>query len=156
MMKLTNQRAASERSGARLTKAAGSISTGMTPAAAARVIRAVLVPLGAMATGTGAMVALRGTASIPAGAPTVASNDSVLRFYAVWWAAQGPAAWRLARDPDLDPRRLRALCTTTFLGGLARLAAARTSGRPHPLFRGLTVMELLGPPLLLALRRQLP
>jgi hypothetical protein len=41
-MKLTNQRAASERSGARLTKAAGSISTGMTPAAAARVIRAVL------------------------------------------------------------------------------------------------------------------
>jgi hypothetical protein len=129
---------------------------GITPASAARQIRAVLVPLGAAATGTGAMVALRGTAAIPGGAPTVASNDSVLRFYAVWWAAQGPAAWHLARDPDLDPRRLRALCATTFLGGLARLAAVRTSGRPHPLFQGLTVMELLAPPALLALRRQLP
>lgn len=102
------------------------------------------------------MVALRGTAAIPGGAPTVASNDSVLRFYAVWWAAQGPVAWRLARDARLDRGQLRAVCATTFLGGLARLAAARTSGRPHPLFQALTVSELLLPPVLLLLRRQLP
>ena len=119
------------------------------------VIRAVLIATGAVATGTGAWVALRGTAAIPGGAPTVASNDSVLRFYSVWWAAQGPAAWTLARDPDLDERRVRALSATTFLGGLARLAAARTSGRPHRLFQALTAFELLGPPLLLAARRQL-
>lgn len=128
----------------------------MTPATAARAIRAVLVPLGAVATGTGALVALRGTAAIPGGAPTTASTDSVLRFYAVWWAAQGPAAWRLARDPALDRRQLQAVCATTFLGGLARLAAARASGRPHPLFQGLTAAELLLPPVLLALRRRLP
>lgn len=128
----------------------------MTPDSAARVIRAVLVSFGAVATGTGVMIALRGTASIPGGAPTVASNDSVLRFYAIWWAAQGPAAWRLARDPHLDHSQLRAMCATTFLGGLARLAAAQTSGRPHPLFQALTVSELLLPPLLLAVRRQLP
>ncbi len=119
-----------------------------------RAIRTVLVAMGAVATGTGAMVALRGTTAIPGGAPTAPSNDSILRFYAVWWAAQGPAAWAVARDPDLDERRLRSLCATMMLGGLARLAAARESGRPHPLFQALTAMELLVPPVLLALRRR--
>ena len=126
----------------------------MTPDVATRTIRAALVLSGAVATGTGAAVALRGTAAIPGGAPTVASNDSVLRFYAVWWAAQGPVMLRLARDPDLDERALRSVCATTAAGGLARLASARTSGWPHPLFQALTVMELLLPPVLLALRGQ--
>lgn len=121
----------------------------------ATTIRVVLVGLGAVATGTGVMVAARGTAAIPGGAPTVASNDSVLRFYAVWWAAQGPAAIRLARDPHLDESRLRAVCLATLLGGIARLGAARTSGWPHPLFRVLTVVELVVPPALLVLRRRL-
>lgn len=109
---------------------------------------------GAVATGTGTAVALRGTASIPGGAPTVPSNDSVLRFYAVWWAAQGPVMWRLARDPDLDVCALRYVCATTFGGGLARLASARTHGRPHPLFQALTIIELVLPPVLLTLRRR--
>ena len=126
----------------------------MTPMTAARVLRAALLLSGAVATGTGAAVALRGTTAIPGGAPTVASNDSVLRFYAVWWAGQGTAMVRLALDADLDERALRDVCATTFLGGLARLAAARTSGRPHPLFQALTVVELLLPPVLLALRRR--
>lgn len=123
----------------------------MTPTTAARAVRAALLLSGAVATGTGTVVALRGTAAVPGGAPTVASNDSVLRFYAVWWAGQGTAMVRLALDPDLDERGLREVCATTFLGGLARLAAARTSGRPHPLFQALTAVELLLPPALLAL-----
>ena len=126
----------------------------MSSVSATQAIRAALVCSGVVATGTGAAVALYGTASIPGGAPTVASNDSVLRFYAVWWAAQGPVMWRLARDPDLDERALRYVCAATFLGGLARLASARASGRPHLLFRALTVMELLLPPVLLILRRR--
>lgn len=87
--------------------------------------------------------------------PTVASNDSVLRFYAVWWAAQGPVNWRLARDPGLDQNQPRAVCAATFLGGLARLAAARNSGRPHSLFQALTASELVLPPVLLAFRRRM-
>ncbi len=118
-------------------------------------IRGLLVAVGAVAVGTGTTVALRGPAAILGGAPTVASNDSVLRFYAVWSAAQGPVAFSLARDPGLDERRVRALCATTFLGGLARMAAARASGRPHPLFQALTAVELLMPPLLLAARSRL-
>lgn len=126
----------------------------MTPASADALLRGALVVMGAVATSTGVLVALRGTTAIPGGAPTVASNDSVLRFYAVWWAVQGPAAWRLARDPGLDESQLRAICATTFLGGLARIAAVSASGRPHPLFQALTVTELVVPPILLRLRRQ--
>ena len=118
--------------------------------------RAALLAVGAVAAGTGSTVAVRGTAAIPGGAPTTGSNDSVLRFYAVWWAAQGVTAVNLARDPDLDldDPALRSLCATTFVGGLARIAAARTSGRPHPLFQVLTVMEVLGPLVLVGLRRR--
>ena len=126
----------------------------MTPVVAARVVRAALLVSGAVATSTGTAVALRGTASIPGGAPTVASNDSVLRFYGVWWAAQGPVMWRLARDPSLDERALRSVCATTLVGGLTRLLSARTNGRPHLLFQALTIMELFLPPVLLILRRR--
>jgi hypothetical protein len=125
----------------------------MTSTSARRILRGVLASLGVVATGTGAAVAVRGTAAIPGGAPTVASNDSVLRFYAVWWAAQGPLLWQLASDPDLNKDRLKALCLTTFFGGLARIAAARRTGRPHALFQALTAVELIAPPVLLALRR---
>ncbi len=83
-----------------------------------------------------------------------ASNDSVMRFYAVWWARQGPALWRLSRDPAIPRDQLRALCTTTFLGGLARVAAAKQSGRPHPLFQALTIAELALPPALAAAGRR--
>lgn len=124
------------------------------PLAAARVIRAALLVAGVVGTGSGAAVALGGTASIPGGAPTVTSNDSVLRFYAVWWAAQGPVMWRLAGDPGLDERALRSVCVTTFVGGLTRLESARTNGRPHPLFQVLAIVELLLPPALLVLRRR--
>jgi hypothetical protein len=127
----------------------------VNPASASALLRGTLRAVGAVAARTGVTVALTGTRSISGGAPTVASNDSVLRFYAVWWAAQGPAAWRLARDPVVDRARLRTLCATTFLGGLARVAAARASGRPHPLFQVLTVVELVGPPALLALRARM-
>ena len=128
----------------------------MSPGAAARAIRALLAPVAVVAAGTGALVALRGPAGIPGGAPTVASNDSVLRFYAVRWAAQGPAIWRLVRAGELDRRELRRLSVTTFLGGLARLAAMRASGRPHPLFVVVTGVELLTPPAVLGLSRHLP
>jgi hypothetical protein len=118
-----------------------------------RVLQAMLVTTGLVASGTGAAVAIAGPRAIPGGAPTAASNDSVMRFYAVWWAAQGPALWRLAREVDTDRRTFHTVCAVTFLGGLARLAAARHSGRPHPLFQALTAFELLAPPLLVMWRR---
>lgn len=119
-------------------------------------LRGVLLGMGVVATTTGASVAIRGAHAIPGGAPGATSNDSVMRFYAVWWAAQGPTLWRLSRSPDLPQDDVDAACLLTFLGGLARLGSRRQVGAPHPLFQALTVSELVLPPVLMILRRRLP
>lgn len=121
-----------------------------------RFLRMVLAGSGIVATATGTLVAVRGAAGIPGGASAAASNDSVMRFYAIWWASQGPVLWRLSRDPVLPAAQLQAVCVTTFLGGVARLAAAKDSGRPHPLFQTLTVAELVLPPVMIGIRRRWP
>lgn len=54
----------------------------MTPSEP-RFLRACLAGAGVVATVTGTLVAVRGAAGIPGGAPASPSNDSVLRFYAV-------------------------------------------------------------------------
>jgi hypothetical protein len=119
-------------------------------------LRGVLLGMSVVAATTGVSVAARGAGAIPGGAPGAPSNDSVMRFYAVWWAAQGPSLWRLSRRSTVSRNELDAVCLTTFLGGLARLASYRQAGAPHPLFRALTVGELVLPPALMLLRRQLP
>lgn len=119
-------------------------------------LRGVLLGMGVVATATGVSVAVRGADAIPGGTPGAASNDSVMRFYAVWWAAQGPSLWRLSRQPTLPREELGIVCLTTFLGGLARLTSLRQTGVPHPLFQILTVAELVLPPTLIILRRRLP
>ena len=119
-------------------------------------LRGVLLGMGVVAATTGASVAVHGAGAIPGGAPGAASNDSVMRFYAVWWAARAPALWRLSRSAELPRNELDSVCLTTFLGGLARLASNRQAGAPHLLFRALTVSELVLPPALMLLRRQLP
>lgn len=114
-----------------------------------RLLQGVLVSVGVAATGTGLSVVAQGTAAVPGGGPVTPSVDSVLRFYAVWWAALGPVLWRLA--PRVGEKRpdLAAVCGVVFLGGVARTLVAAHSGPPHPLFTGLTVTELTAPPALL-------
>lgn len=119
-------------------------------------LRGVLLGMSVVAAATGVSVAVRGAGAIPGGATGAASNDSVMRFSAVWWAARAPSLWRLSRSPDLPRDHVDAVCLITFLGGLARLASRRQAGAPHALFRALTVSELLLPPALIILRRRLP
>lgn len=83
-----------------------------------------------------------------------ASVDSVLRFYAAWWTAAGPLLYRLAGRFDRDRTTLLEVCGVTFLGGVARVMAARHSGQPHALFRVLTAVELVIPPIALALHHR--
>ena len=59
-----------------------------------------------------------------------------------------------ATEPDPSPILVRGVAAATFVGGLARLAAVRHSGPPHPLFQALTAIELLTPPLLLLAHRE--
>ena len=127
----------------------------LPPTTARRAVQAVLRGSGLLAVATGAWVVARGSAAVPGGGTVSPSADSVLRFYATWWAGSGVLMWRLAAAPERHTPAVRAIAATTFVSGLARLLAARHSGPPHPLFRALTVLELMAPPALLAAQRQL-
>ena len=127
----------------------------LPPTAARCVVQAVLRGSGLLAVATGTWVVARGSAAVPDGGTVSPSADSVLRYYATWWAGSGVLMWRLAAAPERHPAAVRAVAATTFVGGLARLLAARHSGPPHPLFRALTVLELVTAPALFAAQRQL-
>ncbi|WP_226355212.1 DUF4345 domain-containing protein [Pseudonocardia sp. ICBG601] len=118
------------------------------------IVRGLLAGSGAVAIGTAGAVVARGTRAIPGGGTATASTDSVLRFYATWWGGSGIAMLAAAREPNPSTAVVRGVAAATFVGGLARLAAARRSGRPHPLFQALTVIELLTPPALLLARQK--
>lgn len=64
----------------------------------------------------------------------LASLDSELRFYAVWYGVAGALMHRAANDEVLD----RAVSTLVAAGwaaaALGRLLSARATGRPDPLF----------------------
>jgi len=118
-------------------------------------LQAVLAGTGAIAVGTGAAVVVGGPGAIPGGGKVPGSVDSDLRFYAVWWAASGVALLRATPRVERETAAVQTACATMFLGGVARLLAARTSGRPHPLFQALTVVELVTPPILIGWQRSL-
>lgn len=116
---------------------------------ARRIVRGLLIGSGAVAVGTAGAVVSRGTRAIPGGGTATASTDSVVRFYATWWGSAGVAMLATAAEPAPSPTFVRGVAAATFVGGLARLAAARRSGAPHRLFQTLTAVELVTPPLLL-------
>lgn len=121
-----------------------------------RVRNAVLVLLAAVQVVTGTLEVSRGTSAIP-GAPDRidATTDSQLRFFTTWWLCSALVTLRALRSPATAGPSVRWLCATMLLGGVARLAAWRNSGRPHPLFATLTAVELAGPPAMYALQRSI-
>lgn len=111
-------------------------------------VEGILKAAAVVAVATGTLVVLLGGRAVPGGAEASPSVESVLRFYAVWWIAAGPALWRASGSVGTGDPRLRLLCIITTAGGVARLLAAAQTGMPHPLFQALTVVELVGGPLL--------
>ena len=115
-----------------------------------RALQVGVVVLGAVASSTGVAALARGTAIVrdaPAPDPNV---DSEHRFLAAWWTALGPVLWSTVPRIEERERVVRAVAATTFVGGVARLVAARQVGAPHPLYRALTAIELALPPVLVA------
>lgn len=118
--------------------------------ASRRAFQVTLAALGCVPVATGLATLARGTSVVldaPAPDPNV---DSEHRFFAVWWTALGPVLWSLVPHVERRERAVRAVGAATFAGGVARLVAARQVGAPHPLYRFLTKVELVLPPVLLA------
>jgi hypothetical protein len=119
------------------------------------VVRGLLRGSALVAVTTGASVVARGSTAVPGGGTVSPSTDSVLRFYATWWAGAGALMWTVGGAPERHPGAVRAVAAVTFADGIARLLAMRSSRAPHPLFQVLTIVELVAPPVLLAAPRRL-
>jgi len=110
----------------------------------------------------GAVATVAGLHSVAAGARSIAgqnmanaSVESELRFYAAFYVAYGLAALRIAPRADRDGAAVRALAGALFLAGLARGSGWLAAGKPHPLQRGLLVIELAAPSAIVAWQKRL-
>ena len=117
------------------------------------ILRTALWGISGVAALTGVLVALFGNRAIPGASDrTDASTSSVLRFYAVIWAAQAVTIGRAAGRRELDHDEIERIGWLMAAGGAARGLAWWRSGRPHPLFQALTVQELAMPIIVRMLR----
>jgi hypothetical protein len=117
-------------------------------------LSAVLRAGGAVATLAGLDTVVRGPRSI-AGAPAAdAAVDSELRFYSAFYVAYGVAMLRAAPRADSEPATVQSLAGALFVAGLARAAAWRSSGPPHPAQMALLAIELALPPALAGAARR--
>ncbi len=96
-----------------------------------------------------------GPRAIPGAVPVNATLDSEDRFYATIFLGYGLAMLWAVRAIDRRANIIRFLAALLFAGGLARIVSIVQAGLPHPLFQFLTGVELLLPPLVWWLLRQI-
>jgi hypothetical protein len=113
-------------------------------------LRAVFRTGGVVATAAGLHTVIAGARSIARQGTANPSVESELRFYAAFYVAYGVVALHVAPRADRDTAAVRALAGALFLAGLARAGGWLAVGRPHGLQRGLLVIELAAPPLVVA------
>ena len=117
-----------------------------------RTFRTAVAALGVVPFATGVATMARGTRNIRP-ERYAANVESEQRFMAAWWTALGPVLWTIAPRAERHRRELAVVSAVAFAGGLARVAAARHAGRPHPLYQALGAVELALPVALLAWQR---
>ena len=98
---------------------------------------------------------LRGPQGVPGGSPDIAPTvDSSLRYANVFKFASGVAILRELSRIERSST-VSFVLSTIAVGGLARIAAWRHSGRPHPAIVGAIALEAIGAPLLLTWQRRI-
>lgn len=116
-----------------------------------RGLQFTLGALAAVPLASGLVGALLGPASLPgATGPASPELESEYRYTHAIYAAAAPLIWSAVPRVERRGVLLRGVSGALFLGGVARLLAWRTTGRPHPVVVGATALELLGTPVLVA------
>ena len=129
---------AGDRAGVRPT---GSLGT--------RALQAVFYVGGVIATTAGLHTVIAGAKSVPAQELANPSVESELRFYAAFYVGYGLVALSIAPRVERDARAVRAFAGALFLAGVARAGGWLAVGAPHRRQRGLLVIELAAPPLII-------
>ncbi|WP_175407359.1 DUF4345 domain-containing protein [Streptomyces sp. TRM64462] len=114
-----------------------------------RTFQGVLILLGLVVLGTGALDIVSGTTALPGDPYAGPTLDSNYRFFAGVWCALGLVLFAAAPRPEDHALALRGVFAAVFAGGLARGVSYLAVGAPHALFTAFIGVELLLPPLLL-------
>ncbi len=128
-----------------------------------QVLRITFALLGLSALTIGTMIFLQGPqafvvllhVAIPSTPPVEGLGgvniDNEMRFYATLWIAYGAIAIQVARALPARMSWMRGMLAVFMLGGVGRALSWAAFGAPHPLFTVLMWIELLLPPVLIAL-----
>jgi Domain of unknown function (DUF4345) len=95
-------------------------------------------------------------AVLATGSATDPLIDSQLRFLGAIWAGYGVMLWWTAGNLRSRMTPLAILSATMFVAGLGRTGSALLHGIPSPLVIVFIAIELIGPPLVLALVQAQP
>ena len=125
-------------------------------AGAALLIGGLIFVLGPSATGDAFTTALQVAAPdvVPLTGLRGPDIDSEMRFYSVLFIAYGGAGLWALRSFQERLGLVRLILAIFMLGGMGRAVSYVSVGAPHPLFVVLMWIELLAPPILLALSLQ--
>jgi hypothetical protein len=118
-------------------------------------LRAVFYVGGLFATAAGLHTAISGAKSVLGQDLANPSLESELRFSGAIYVAYGLVALRVAPRADRDTGAVQRHLGALFLAGLARAGGWLTVGRPRGYQRGLLVIELAMPPLVVAWQARL-
>jgi hypothetical protein len=116
-----------------------------------RALQIVLGTLSAIPFATGLAGVLVGPGALPGNnTPVTANVDSAYRYGHGLWFTAAPILWSSLPGIERQTTLLRVVGAAIFVGGLGRVAAWRSTGRPDPVLIGATALELVGVPALMA------
>jgi hypothetical protein len=116
-----------------------------------RGLQIVLGTLSAIPFASGLAGVLVGPRALPGvNTPVTANVDSAYRYAHALWFTAAPIIWATLPRVEQETTRLRILSGAIILGGLGRVGAWRSTGRPAPVLVGATALELIGVPALMA------
>jgi len=124
----------------------------MSHEASRRALSVLLTVMGITAVTTGLWAVITGTGGMPGDVATSPSTESELRYFAAFWIAYGAAALLVAPRAERETAIVRGLALAMFVGSIARAVAWIDVGRPHDLFVGLMVAEVVVPALIVTLQ----
>ncbi|MFI2362915.1 DUF4345 domain-containing protein [Promicromonospora sp. NPDC019610] len=114
-----------------------------------RALLVVVAVLGTVPVLSGLLGIVIGPGALPGGGPVNATIDSEYRFTSTFWLAAGLLVWWSLRRPEQRAGVTRVVLAIAALGGVARLVSIAATGRPHPVFVGALVLELVVVPLVI-------